>query len=261
MSASEKILTALALFSVERPVWTAEEAAEVLGVSLSSAYRYFALLGDSGLVTMVSAGRYTLGPSIIQLDRQIQMTDPLLLAARPVMQEIVSYAPPGSVVLLCRYYGDRVLCVHNVFGDGPQALVSYERGRPMPLFRGATSKAILANLPHRTLRRLFQDHGAEIQAAGLGDDWLTFRSSLARVRKAGAVVTMHEVDRDRLGIAAPILKEDRHALGSLSFVLRESAADASQIRRLGAVVTAAAGDIEAALRTPAPVQPQSVARA
>ncbi|QUD90256.1 IclR family transcriptional regulator [Phenylobacterium montanum] len=255
------MLAVLGLFSIERPVWTAEEAADVLSVSLSSAYRYFALLGEAGLVTTIATGRYTLGPSISQWDRQIQLTDPLLTAARPVMQDLVGYAPPGSAVLLCRYFGDRVLCVFNVFSEGPQSLVSYERGRPMPLFRGATSKAILANLPHRALRRLQEEHAGEIAAAGLGEDWPTFRTNLAALRKAGAVVTRQEVDRDRVGIAAPILKDDRHALGSLSFVVRDSTTDASQIRRLSAIVIAAAGDIEAALRNPEQAQSPAAARA
>jgi DNA-binding IclR family transcriptional regulator len=250
MAGTEKVLLALGLFSAEHPIWTVEEGAAALGASLSSAYRYFAQLSEAGLVTTVSTGRYTLGPSIIELDRQIQLTDPLLLAARPVMQQIIAYAPARTVVLLCRSYGDRVLCVHNVFGDGPQELISYERGRPMPLFRGATSKAILAHLDHRTLKRLYEAHPDEIAAAGLGASLAEFRAALASLRKGAAVVTLHEIDPGRMGIAAPILKDDRQPLGSLSFVVQENAADASAIRLLSAVVLAAAADIEAALRTP-----------
>ena len=56
------------------------------------------------------------------------------------------------------------MCVHQVIGRGPQEPVSYERGRLMPLFRGATSKIILAHLPARTLKSLFEQNGGEIAA-------------------------------------------------------------------------------------------------
>jgi DNA-binding IclR family transcriptional regulator len=241
------LLASLGLFTLERPVWTAEEASEALDVSLSSTYRYFASLSDAGLLTAVSPGRYMLGPSIIELDRQLQLTDPLLLAARPVMAGLVGFAPPGTAALLCRHYGDRVLCVHQALGTGFQEPVSYERGRPMPLFYGAASKAILAHLPPRGLRKLFSEHGPAIGAAGLGTDWKEFRSRLSRLRKSGVVVTRAEVDRGRIGIAAPLLRPDRHALASLSFVVSESVADDSCIRRLSALVSAAARDVEASL--------------
>ena len=52
------------------------------------------------------AGRYVLGPAIIKLDRQIQLTDPMLQVARPVMDELIGYAPAGSVMLLCRAFAD-----------------------------------------------------------------------------------------------------------------------------------------------------------
>ncbi|MGT2493894.1 hypothetical protein ACU4GD_33900 [Cupriavidus basilensis] len=38
----------------------------------------------------------------------------MLQVARPVMDELIGYAPPGSVMLLCRAFGDSVLCVHQV---------------------------------------------------------------------------------------------------------------------------------------------------
>ena len=61
---------------------------------------------------MVS-GAYSLGPAIIQYDRQIQLTDPLLRVSKPVMTDLLRVAPRGSVVLLCRIFRETVLCVHQ----------------------------------------------------------------------------------------------------------------------------------------------------
>jgi DNA-binding IclR family transcriptional regulator len=232
---------------MERPAWTVEQIAPKLGVAVSSAYRLIGRLAKAGLVDAITPGRYVLGPAIIQLDRQIQLTDPLLQAARPVMDYLIGFAPEGSTVLLCRAFRDSVLCVHQV-ASGPQAPVSYERGRPRPLLRGATSKAILASMPRRVLKRLFDTRAAEIQAAGLGSDWKEFLTKLRQLRMAGHVLANSEVDRGRFGIAAPVLSGERNAIGSLSFVLESNNADERTVNRLAPMVMSAAREIERAMQ-------------
>ncbi len=240
---TDKAFKLLGLFSLEQPAWTVEQIAPKLGVAVSSAYRLVGRLGKAGLVDAVTPGRYVLGPAIIQLDRQIQLTDPLVHAAGPVMDYLVGFAPEGSIILLCRAFRDAVLCVHQV-SRGPRAPSSYERGRPRPLFRGATSKAILAFMPRRVLKRLYGTRAREIQEAGLGGTWKEFLSKLRVWRVAGHVLANSEVDKGRYGIAAPVLGGDRKAMGSLSFVLDASKADERTVHRLIPMVMSAAREIE-----------------
>ncbi|QYY29458.1 MULTISPECIES: IclR family transcriptional regulator [Cupriavidus] len=241
--ATDRALGVLTLFSLDKPMWTVDEIGEQLGVSSSSAYRYLSNLLELGLVASAGAKRYVLGPAIIQLDRQIQLTDPMLQAARPVMAELVDFAPSGSVMLLCRAFGDSVLCVHQVLGKGPQPIVSYERGRPMLMFRGATSRIILAFQQTRMLQAIYEKHHVEIAAAGLGDDWSTFRLGLSRLRRMGYAVSHGEIDPGRVGIAAPILGEDGRAAGSLSYVVAEASVDQGSIARLSHILMGAAHEI------------------
>jgi DNA-binding IclR family transcriptional regulator len=224
-----------------------EEAAENLGASVSTTYRYFKTLTKVGLLSPVSRAGYMLGPAIIELDRQIQMCDPMLRAARGVMADLIGYAPDQAIILLCRLFHDRVICVHQVFGRGPHEPVSYERGRPMPLFRGATSKIILANLPPHTLKLIFSQRADEIAAAGLGDNWDAFKRTLAALRRDGVCITKGEVDAGRLGIAAPIFGQERSILGSLTFVLTVAQADETRIARLNPLTVAGAREIEQAM--------------
>src|SRR5215813_13367345 len=214
-SSGDRLLMALGLFTIERPQWTVEAAAETLRVSAQTAYRYFKQLTGTGLITPVAGAGYTLGPAIIQMERQIQATDPMLIAARTVMVDLIQHAVEGSTAILCRLFHDRVMCMHQVMSRGPQEPVSYERGRLMPLYRGATAKIILAHLPTRTLKSLFAHDAADIAAAGLGDDWDEFRGRLAGLRREGVAVSMSEIDPGRVGIAAPIFDRDRAVLGSL----------------------------------------------
>jgi DNA-binding IclR family transcriptional regulator len=139
------------------------------------------------------------------------------------------------------------MCVHQIMGRGPQEPVSYERGRPMPLFRGATGKIILAHLPSRTLKSLYERSREEIAAAGLGASWDEFRRHLAGLRRAGVAITTGDVDPGRIGIAAPVFDKEHAVLGSLSFVLAESRADATLCGRLAGLTVAGAREIERAM--------------
>lgn len=251
MAGSDRAVGVLKLFTLEQPVWTVEQAAGALGVSASSAYRYFAALTDAGLLTTAASGCYTLGPAIIQYDRQIQITDPLLQAAKPVMADIKRFAPAGSTVLLCRLFRETVLCMHQDADADRPTQVSYERGRPMPLFRGATSKIILAHLTPRELRRVHEANPGE--ASALGATWEAFRGAMTLMRKAGHAITRAELDPGSLGIAAAILDDNRRVLGSLSYVV-PLAAEAGAAR-LAALAMAGAAEVGQAMRAGQPGKP------
>jgi DNA-binding IclR family transcriptional regulator len=243
-SSGDRLLAVLALFTVEQPQWTVEAAASRLGVSATTTYRYFKRLTKAGLISPVSGAGYMLGPAIIQMYRQIQITDPMLKAARAIVVDLLQHAPEGSTALLCRLFHDRVMCVMQVMGRGPQPRVSYDPGRPMPLYRGATSKIILAHLPTRALKSLFAHDAREIAAAGLGASWEEFRRRLIAIRRAGLCVARGEIDPGRVGLAAPIFDADRAVLGSLSLALVAARADEATLARLGPLTTAGAREIE-----------------
>jgi len=256
-SSGDRLLAVLRLFTVEQPEWTVEAAADKLGVSATTSYRYFQRLTKVGLISPVSSAGYTLGPAIIQMDRQIQISDPMLNAARSVMADLIEYAAEGSVILLCRLFHDRVMCVHQVMGQGPQSPVSYERGRLMPLFRGATARIILAHLPTRNLKALFARSADEIVVAGLGCDWNEFRRNMVDLRRAGFCISRSEIDPGRVGVAAPIFNDERSVLGSLSFVLPFDRADDTLIGRLAPLTVAGAREIERAMMRSTVTRPSS----
>jgi len=138
--------------------------------------------------------------------------------------------------------------------------VSYERGRLMPLYRGATSKIILAHLPTRTLKSLFAHDAADIATAGLGGSWDEFRQRLAAVRRLGYNVSRGEIDPGRVGIAAPIFDKDRAVLGSLSLALPAVRADDTLIARLASLTVAGARTIEQSMNNGAPSSHPASAR-
>ena len=214
-----RMLKVLDTFTETAPIWTVDGIADSYGYTLATAYRYVAELCEAGLLTRVAQGAYALGPRIIELDRQMQRSDPLLNVAENVMQGLLQ-PDRGQIVLLCSLFRDEVLCVHQIGKDKALAL-SYARGRPMPLFRGATSKVILGWLPERRLTRLYLDHQEEIRKAGLGRTHGEFLTSLKAIQRQGYALSRGEVDAGVVGIGVPLLGGERAVVGSLSVVFSE----------------------------------------
>jgi DNA-binding IclR family transcriptional regulator len=188
-----------------------------LGYTRSTLYRYLKILSASGLITSLPDSGYGFGPRIAELDYRMRNNDPLILASRPVMAELVATTP--GIALLCRRYRDKVLCVHQERGSAAFSS-TYERGRARPLSRGAASRIILANLPPRTVARLYQD--APQTFAPLGDTLPAVKAALKRIRQRGWDVTRGQVTRGVTGIAAPVFDGRGAVLGSLSVTIGQS---------------------------------------
>lgn len=219
MTTSDRLLSILGLFTVEHPEWTVEQAAGALGLAVSTAYRYFRSLSKAGLIVAFTAGRYVLGPAIIQYDRQIRLRDPLTTTAQTTMKQLTERMPAQAVVLLCRLFRNQVICVHQESARKPDFAFSYERGRAMPLFRGAASKVILANMPLRTVKSLHAEHGSKFAQSALGKNWEETKERLRALRNTGYLATQGELDPGMCGIAVPMFDPGGAIVGSLSIVI------------------------------------------
>ncbi|WP_406020670.1 IclR family transcriptional regulator [Nocardioides sp. NBC_00850] len=214
-----KMLQVLDLFSESEPVWSTASIIDALEASRSTGYRYIKTLHDAGLLNAVRNGYYALGPRIIEMDLQMRLTDPLLLASEGVLDELVDKI--GHSALLCTAFRDSVLCV----GESRAPLSPenrFSRGQRRPLFQGAVSKVILAYLPHHRLKAIYPQQCKEIESAGLGSTWSEFRTSLGRIKRDGYALTVGEFNPGVYSVAAPILTDQRTALGSVGVAWDEN---------------------------------------
>ena len=247
MSTPDRMLSILDLFRDDTTAAFQEDVMEHLECSRATAYRYLKSLTESGLLAPTSGGAYVLGSRIIELDRHLRQHDPLMRAARDVMRAAGDELHAN--LMLCSYYGDKVMCVDRYWTDD-SIESSYARGRPFPMFRGATAKPILANLPPYQLRNLMLWHAAEIREAGLGEDWDEFRANLKQLRAAGVCVSHGEVDRGLMGIGAAIFSPDQKVVGGLVFIASQARTTAQRLEALKTRIQAAAAQVSENLLAP-----------
>jgi DNA-binding IclR family transcriptional regulator len=249
LHSTSKLMSVLRLFTAARPEWTVEDGADALGMPASTAYRYFRELNDAGLIGSTAAGRYVLGPAIMELDRQTRLQDPLIRAARPVMVELKDTLGLDCVILLCRLYRQQVMCVHQEQVGTPAIGVSFERGLPLPLHRGAASKAILAFIPARLAKAYLLANAKDMAAVGLGNTWIELKARLRAIRTAKVCITRSEVDKGAVGFGAPIAGAEDDVVGSLGLVIPEALCTPELEGDLARRVRAAAQEITRALQS------------
>ena len=247
LSTANNIVGSLALFTLERPEWTVEAAARKLQLGVSTTYSYFKTLTDAGLIVAFSPGRYVLGPAIMQLDRQMRLLDPLISAAMPAMQELLHALGDRGILLLCRLYRHQIMCVHQEIAEPHRMASSYERGKLMPLHRGAASKIVLAQLPARFVQSFYNKNAADMAAVSLGNNWQEVKRSMRRLRSAGASITLAELDPGVTGVGAPLFNPAGAVIGSLAAVLLEEDLAGRTPEEVVPLVKVAATAIDAAL--------------
>ncbi len=241
MSGLSRFIEVLRLYDTSIPgnseSWTVPEMALTLSAPASTLYRTVRELTRAGFLESTGEAHYRLGPAFIEFERLLRINDPLVRLGRPVMSDLLRQAGIPCVVLMARYYNGEVMCVADETAPGAAFRSSYERGRPMPTIRGATSKVILANLPSRTLTKLIGPRSATVQ----------LRKELQAIRRAGYLSTASEIDPGLAGIAAPVIGTTTGTTASLTFVCEEATLDEATRRRLILLVVSAASLLSEAL--------------
>ena len=240
----ERILAILDLFSEARPEWRPEAMMEALGYSRPTLYRYLKTLRAAGLVVSLPGAGLVLGPRVTELDFLMHRSDPLILHGQPELERLAAGHPCSA--LLVRWYARKLLCVASVV-SAPEPRSSYPRGRPMPLARGAISRAILAFLPRRTLEPLIRENLAAFAAQGAGESVDDLLDTMRQVRRDGHAVAYGEVTPGVVGIAVPIFEASRAPVAALCVTSDAALITPARLSRIAGDLHAGADRVSAAM--------------
>lgn len=215
MAGLDRFISIIRLFDEHQGEWTIPDMAKQLDVPTSTIYRNVRELSNVGFLEAAPSSNYRLGPAFVEFDRRFQLTDPLMRSGTLFIATLLKQVPFPCVVVLARLYDNRVMCTLTQKSEDIGFQTSYQKGHPMPLVKGATSKVILASLKTNRLKQLAKNLGSsDLEIINNK----VFSQNLDLISKAGYCITRGEVDPKLVGVAAPIANKKHGINASLSII-------------------------------------------
>lgn len=197
------------LATARRPL-TVAEIVEGLKIPQSTVYRLIKVLEERGLLQR-RHGKVELGLRLLDLARVVyhQLQRDLLRFASPIVAQLAALT--GEAAVLMGRVGVYAICLTSA--DSPRPIrMAFERGQVLPLYRGASNKALLAFLPERVIAEVLEH--AQREDPDL--DLEALQAELAEIRRRGYSITTGELDPGATAIGAPVLDAQGVAIASLS---------------------------------------------
>lgn len=217
-----------------------EELSRLLRCPKSTTYRALGILRQKQLVDRdAGSAGYRLGLGVLRMQRAVLQNLPVRAAALPVMRELVAHS--GESVVLTVRRGDFGVTVESIESSAP-VRVAPAPGESIPLHCGAPMKAILAFLPEADVRQYLRRKLERLTPRTIHDRQRLERH-LAEIRGKGYAESWEEVYAGAVGVAAPIVGFDGHAVGSLAIAGPVHRMTAQRVAELAQVVLAAAKDV------------------
>jgi DNA-binding IclR family transcriptional regulator len=216
MQSAARILELLRLFSPARPSVTVADAAREFSVSLSTMYRYFAILSEFGWIQPSTDSSYVLGQAALAQDRIARLTDPILTSNNQAIASLYSQLPEHTAICICRDFAGHISSILCKPKSAFQYKRAFERGASLPLLEGAPSKVILAHKTRAFGVRLYESSPRAIRDAGLGRRLEEFGFKMRQIRNSGVLITRGEILEDLIAVAAPIFNVKKAVLGSIA---------------------------------------------
>nr|MBC9201783.1 IclR family transcriptional regulator [Paenibacillus sp. PL91] len=184
------------------------DIAQKVAIPESSIYRFLQTLEQNGIVERRGKGQIGLGMRILDLARSLsqQMHREIVPLALPVMEELTQVTNETSLLFIRS--GASATSIQTVRS---KALIQYsaENGRMLPLYLGASCKAILAYESEKTIQNVLDKW-----APNLSKDSLL--QQLHRIREQGYALTQGEIDPDAFAVGAPVFDSRGMLVASLS---------------------------------------------
>jgi DNA-binding IclR family transcriptional regulator len=209
VSAVDRALVVLATLAQQGHPLTATELLRKTGLGQSTLYRQLNSLKRWGFVLDVE-GRYAPGPLSLQLALGFDMASHLVQHSRPDMLTLAQQSQE-SVGLIVAVNG-QAICIDMI--ESRQSLrCSFEKGRSVPLEKGASAKCLMAHLSDAALGACYGARWADPD-----NPPSDLVAELVAIRTAGFAVSNGEVDAGVWGVSAPLFATGKLAVGALTLM-------------------------------------------
>jgi IclR family transcriptional regulator, acetate operon repressor len=181
------------------------ELGRSLALPRSSTHRLLSSLKRRALVEQDAAGRYRPGVGLIALAAGVLERDPLVSAARPVLE--TSAESLGDTFFLVAARGGRLLVLDKAEGNGVLR-ASPRLGSEVPVHATAVGKLYLAHAPEQVAAPALEEARRRFTAQTLADD-AALRAEAEAAAERGYATNRQEWIAGLYVVAAPILVAER----------------------------------------------------
>ena len=239
------VATAMTVFDrvVEDGVVSLDTAAEVAGVSRSTAYRLVMTLVEIGLMERAEGGGYEAGPTAFQWASKLLNQLDVRAVASPYLHRLRDST--GESVNLALLRDSELIYVEVLESPGLLRTVE-EPGTKVPIHAAAMGKAVAAHLPPEQLGRILGPEPYEKYTGKSATTWTELIEVLDVVRDDGFALDDEEVSEGVACVAAPLMLNGR-VIGAMSVSGPTTRMTPARIRGLGKQVCKVAGDISRVL--------------
>ncbi|HEY2440934.1 MAG TPA: IclR family transcriptional regulator [Solirubrobacteraceae bacterium] len=224
----ERAFALLALFDAEHSDWTTTEAARAIGLPVPTAHRILGVLEREGFLARNEDKRFTLGHQALRLGQRAIAVLSVERLATPLLERLAALTDEVALLTEVNDGGDGVVCRLRFESSQPLRL-SVAPGRELPLYAGASQKALLAFLPNDTVDAVCRGQLTAVCRATITRPE-RLREHLREVRRRGWAISFEETDKDVWGIALPIVDDRGVAVAAVGLAGPRNRLDASQVR-------------------------------
>ncbi len=242
----ERTFSILDLFDEDRPEWSTTEVARRLDLPIPTAHRILSALKRHGYVSQhAETKRFRLGIAALSLGDRARSVVDLRSVALPALRTLAADAGETALLTVLNPGRDRAVCLERV--ETPQPLrLSVTPGRQLPLYAGASQKALLAWLGTDEIEGIIAG-GLELLCHATITDPRMLRDELATIRRRGWASSYEETNLGVWGVAVPVLNERSEVVCAVGIAGPSPRLTPERIRDDVARVHAAAGRIADAL--------------
>ncbi|OLO28634.1 IclR family transcriptional regulator [Alkalihalophilus pseudofirmus] len=189
------------------------EMVELSGIPKTSVHRMIGSLEEMGFLSKDQEGKYTLGMLFLEFGQLVADRLDIRQIAHPVMKELRDKV--GEAVNLTMRDHHDAIYIEKLDTIHPVRLFT-KVGRRSPLYAGACSRIILANLSDVEIDEYLNMTKLSPYGTGTITDKEKLRMILRQSRLDGYTVSYSELENQTSSVAAPIFDHTGHVVGGLS---------------------------------------------
>lgn len=210
---TEKIFSILDLYSEKKTHLSVAEISNLLDVPQSSVYRHVRVLKENGFLIETDRGEYQLGYRFIDFANIVRLDNSLSKISLSYMKDLTNDL--GETTILSVLSDMYAVCLETVSSMRP-VKVSSEQGKIMPLYTGASSKAILAYQSQELVDQLFVKGMVKKYTESTLATREDLVANLNEIQEVGYATSDGEIDEGVISYGVPIRDSKQQVFASLA---------------------------------------------